>query len=215
MNLPQLRSADELRALVNEIGMLPLFRSRVAGFSVEELTPDEFWFKEDTVGPWEWRQTLAGEREIAYAKLFNGKYGFVCMDAYPHLANFRRDGYDFDARVDDGLVRDQERRLYELIAGGMRLSHELRKAFSGKGFESALTGLQMRAYVTCSGFERRRNKKGEPYGWEIARYETCEAVFGDACTAAYESEPQESYEILIKKLMPYMDRADAEALLAV
>ena len=215
MKLPSLRSADELRTLVEEVGILPLFRNKVPGFSVEELTPDEYWFKEDTVGPWEWRQQLAAERTIAYAKLFNGKYGFVSMSVYPHLANFRRDGYDFDARVDDGLVKDAERRLYELIDGGLHLSSALRKAFAGKGFESALTALQMRTYVTCSGFEQRLTRNGKPYGWEVARYETSEAVFADACSAAYDCDPQESYEILINRLLPYMDRASAEKLLAI
>ncbi|MBQ4088453.1 MAG: hypothetical protein IJC56_01045 [Clostridia bacterium] len=215
MKLPYLTSAGELRALVNEVGMLPLFRSKAPGFSVEELTPEEYWFKEDTIGPWEWRQTLAGEREIAYAKLFNGKYGFVSMDIYPHLANYRRDGYDFDARVDDGLVRDSEKRLYELIDGGLHLSSALRKAFAGKGFESAVAALQMRTYVTCSGFEQRVTRNGKPYGWEVSRYEVSEAVFGDACSRAYELDPQESYEILINRLMRYMDRASAEKLISI
>lgn len=215
MKLPYLTSADELRALVNETGLLTLFRSCVPGFSVEELTPEEYWFKEDTVGPWQWRQTIAEERGIAYAKLFNGKYGFVSMDVYPHLANFRRDGYDFDARVEDGLVRDPERRLYELIEGGLRLSSALRREFSGKGFESALAALQMRTYVTCSGFEQRLTRNGRPYGWEVARYEISEAVFGGVCSKAYDVEPQESYEILINRLLRYMDRASAEKLLAI
>ena len=209
-----LRSADDLRKLVEKVGMLPLFRSCVPGFSVEELTPDEYWFKEDTIGPWQWRQMLAADRSFAYARLFNGKYGFVSMDAYPHLANFRRDGYDFDARVDDGLVRASERQLYDFIAGGMRLSSALRKAFSGKGFESALTALQMGTYITCSGFEQRLTKAGKPYGWEVARYEISEAVFGNVCSAAYEFDPLESYEILIERLLPYMNRASAEKLLS-
>lgn len=213
MKLPYLRNADELIALVNEVGCMPLFRSCVPGFSVEELTPDEYWFKEDTVGPWEWRQQLAAGHEIAYAKLFNGKYGFVSMELYPHLANFRRDGYDFDARVDDGLVRDSERRLYSLIEGGLRLSSDLRKAFSGKGFESALTALQMGTYVTCAGFEQRRNKRGEPYGWEISLYDISENIFGDMCTAAYDAEPAESSAFVIERLCRYMDISDAERLL--
>jgi len=215
MKLPSLTSAAELRSLVEEIGILPLFRSKIPGFSVEELTPDAYWFKEDTVGPWEWRQQIAGDGNIAYAKLFNGKYGFVSMAVYPHLANFRRDGYDFDARVDDGLVRDSERRLYELISTGRSLSSDLRKAFREKGFESALSSLQMRTYVTCAGFEQRLTRNGKPYGWEVARYVPSEALFGDACCAAYDLDPQKSYEILIDRLLPYMDRASAAKLLAI
>jgi len=213
VKLPYLRSADELTALVNEIGFMPLFRSCIPGFSVEELTPDEYWFKEDTVGPWEWRAVLAAGHEVAYARLFNGKYGFVSMEMYPHLANYRRDGYDFDARVDDGLVRDSDRRLYALIEGGLHLSGDLRKVF-GKGFESAVTSLQMGTYVTCAGFERRLNKRGEPYGWEIASYDISENIFGDRCTSAYDIDPEDSFAIIRKKLSAWMTDADAVRLMA-
>ena len=215
MKMPQLRSAGDLRALVNEVGMIPLFRGPVPGFSVEELTAEGYWFSDEVEGPWNWRMELAASREIAYARLFRGKYGFVSPEMYPHLANYRREGYDFDARVDEGLVRDGEKRLYALIEDGMNLSMELRRAFNGKGFESALTGLQMRAYVTCSGFERRRNRKGEPYGWEIARYETAEAVFGARCSAAYDAEPEESLEIIRKKLSGYIPAESVDMLLGM
>jgi len=209
MKLPLLRSCGDLCGLVEQTGFLPLFRSCVPGFSVEELTPDEYWFKEGVEGPWEWRTMVAACHDIAYAKLFNGKYGFVSMEVYPHLANYRRDGYDFDARVDDGLVRDSDRRLYELIAGGIQLSSDLRKAFSGKGFESALTSLQMGTYVTCAGFDRRLNKRGEPYGWEISRYDISENVFGGYCTSAYDDEPKDSLEKIIDRLCRFMDRESA------
>lgn len=213
MKLPQLRSAEDLRALVNEVGMIPLFRGPVPGFSVEEFTAEGYWFSDEVEGPWNWRMELAASREIAYAKLFRGKYGFVSPEMYPHLANYRREGYDFDARVDEGLVRDGERRLYALIEGGMHLSMDLRRAFTGKGFESVLTALQMRTYVTCSGFERRRNRKGEPYGWEIARYEITEAVFGERCTAEYAAEPEESLEVIRKKLSRFIPAGSVDVLL--
>lgn len=212
MKLPQLRSAGDLRALVNEVGMIPLFRGPVPGFSVEEFTAEGYWFSDEVEGPWNWRMELAASRDMAYARLFRGKYGFVSPEMYPHLANYRRDGYDFDARVDEGLVRDGERRLYALIEGGMCLSMQLRQAF-GRGFESALTGLQMRTYVTCSGFERRRNRRGEPYGWEIARYETSEAVFGERCAAEYDTEPEKSLEIIRNRLSRFIPAEGVDALL--
>lgn len=34
----------------------------------------------------------------------------------PDFANFRRDGYDFDARWDDGLASYKDKELYETIA---------------------------------------------------------------------------------------------------
>ena len=54
--------------------------------------------------PWIWRTVAAGSGEVAYGKLFDNKAGFVSLEWLPVFANWRRDGYDFDARWDDGVV---------------------------------------------------------------------------------------------------------------
>lgn len=216
MKLKKITTARELTELVQEIGFIPLFKGEIEGFSVEEITPGGVWFEGSEGDPWSWREQLAGEGIVAYAKLFRGRAGFVSMEMYPHLANFRRDGYDFDARVDDGLVRDTERRLYNLIEGGVSLASDLRKQFAGKGFESALTALQMRTYITITGFDYKRNKQGLPYGWSICQYNTSERAFGEEiCTGAYDFDPDESFAILEKRLHEIISGADARKLFKI
>lgn len=210
MKLKKITTARELTELVNEIGFLPLFKGEIEGFSVEEITPGGVWYEGTDGDPWSWREQLAGEGIVAYAKLFRGRAGFVSMEMYPHLANFRREGYDFDARVDEGLVRDTERRLYNIIESGVSLASELRKAFGGKGYESALTALQMRTYITITGFDRKRDRHGMPYGWSICCYDTSERAYGDEiCTGAYDFSPEESFKVLEKRLYQVMPGADA------
>ncbi|MBP3700326.1 MAG: hypothetical protein J6I64_00400 [Lachnospiraceae bacterium] len=51
MKLPEIRSAEELQALVQRIGFLPFFKHEIPGFSVEECCPRELWFAEDVDGP--------------------------------------------------------------------------------------------------------------------------------------------------------------------
>ena len=49
----------------------------------------------------------------------------------PDFANFRRDGYDFDARWDDGLASYKDKELYEAIANeGTILSKRLKEALN-------------------------------------------------------------------------------------
>lgn len=216
MKLKKITTARELTELVNEIGFLPLFKGEIEGFSVEEITPGGVWYEGTDGDPWSWREQLAGEGIVAYAKLFRGRAGFVSMEMYPHLANFRREGYDFDARVDDGLVRDTERRLYNIIESGVSLASELRKAFGGKGYESALTALQMRTYITITGFDRKRDKRGMPYGWSICCYDTSERAYGDeVCTGAYDFSPEESFKVLENRLHQVMPGADAMKLFKI
>ena len=100
----QLHSADDLIATVEQYGFLPFFRNEIPGFSVEELCPPELWFADDADGPWEWKGPAARSGKCLYGKLFNKKAGFVSREWIPDFANFRRDGYDFDARWDDGLA---------------------------------------------------------------------------------------------------------------
>ena len=55
-----LHSPEELLALVQEIGFLPLFSNGIPGFSVEERTPaEDWWVGSPATDPWAWRELLA------------------------------------------------------------------------------------------------------------------------------------------------------------
>ena len=54
--------------------------------------------------PWVWRELIARSKEVAYGKFFNKKSGFISKAWFPVFANYRRDGYDFDACWDDELA---------------------------------------------------------------------------------------------------------------
>ena len=138
----QLHSADDLIAAVEQYGFLPFFRNEIHGFSIEELCPPELWFADDVDGPWEWKGPAARSGKCLYGKLFNKKAGFVSREWIPDFANFRRDGYDFDARWDDGLASYKDKELYEAIDGeGGMLSKRLKEALNYR--KGGNTGLQM------------------------------------------------------------------------
>ncbi len=140
-----LRSSDDLIAAVEQYGFLPFFRNEIHGFSIEELCPPELWFADDVDGPWEWKGPAARSDKCLYGKLFNKKAGFVIREWIPDFTNFRRDGYDFDARWDDGLASYKDKELYEAIAGeGRMLSKRLKEALNYRkggntGFETCIT----------------------------------------------------------------------------
>ena len=179
-----LHSAEELEALVEEIGFLPLFAGEVPGFSAEERTaPESWWTGDPKTDPWEW----ARRGNVAYGKFFDGRTGFLSKKWLPVFANYRRDGYDFDARWDDELATWRQKKIMDLFleenADAERFSFEVKeKAGFGKGgeknFEGTLTSLEMETYLVCSDFRQRKNKKGEAYGWHIAVLATPEHLFG-------------------------------------
>ena len=207
MSHHSLRGPDELEPLALDWGLLPFFACGIPGFSVEECTPSRYWFAGDVDGPWEWRMEVARRGAVAYGKLFRKKAGFVSREWYPDLANYRRDGYDFDSRYDEGKASRREKAIMDaLLQNGPMLSKDLKRAAgftdgSYKGFDAAITNLQMMTYVTVRSFEYTVDKHGNPYGWGVARYAVTEDVLGADCTrSAYSRSPEESKKRLINQL---------------
>lgn len=218
MPKPKISSAMELEALVQQMGFLPFFPCSIPDFSIEEFTPSRYWFVDGVDGPWEWRMELARRGVVAYGKLFSRKAGLVSREWYPDLANYRRSGYDFDARYEEGLASHREKRIMDvLLREGPTLSKDLKRlaGFGGdglKGFDTEITSLQMQTYITVHSFEYARDKHGKPYGWGIARYAVTEDVLGaDVTQGAYHRDPEESRERIIRHLgMICSDAFDAD-----
>lgn len=223
MALPIVERLEELAALIDEIGFLPFFQSPVPGFSLKDCVPPQLWFPEEGDGVWEWKGPVIRLTGGAYGKFFKGKAAFISRAWYPDFANYRRDGYDFDAAYDDGLASFKEKKIYDALAeDGNLLSKELRRrsAFVGQaksGYDATLTRLQMRGYITTTDFEYALDGKGNPYGWGIARYATPESHFGaDFTDKVYACTPEQSARRILdhlEKLLPQATPAQLRALL--
>lgn len=216
----EVRTPEELIRLTEEIGFLPFFKTEIPGFSLAEHTPPGLWFVEGVDGPWEWKGPAARSGRCAYAKLFRNKAGFVSRAWYPVLANYRRDGYDFDARWDEGLALYKDKDIYDtLVKNGSLLSTRLRALTGygkggGKGFDTIITRLQMQTYVCVSNVEYMQDRYGRPYGWGVTRYAAPERVFGaDFLAEAYREKPADSRDRIFEHLRALLPRADEAKLL--
>ena len=110
----RIQSWEELIDWIDEVGFLPLFKNEVDGFSAEENTSDLYWWTGDEEqDPWEWRRLIAHSGGVVYGKLFDGKAGFISRAWFPHFANWRRDGYDFDSRWDEELATMRQKRIID------------------------------------------------------------------------------------------------------
>lgn len=220
----RLRTAADAAALVRKIGFLPLFSNEIPGFSIEERTLSENWWKDDAArDPWAWRQILARQPDIIYGKLFDRRAGFISAEWFPVLANYRRNGYDFDTLIDEGLAPHRARKLMRLfLTDGLPneasfFSFQLKAAAGfGKGgeknFEGVLTDLQMQTYLCIADFRQRLNKAGRPYGWNIAVIEAPERKLGYASfSAAYREDPERSWMRICEQIRRFFpDAAEAQ-----
>lgn len=203
-----IHSVNQLTEYINEVGFLPLFANEIPGFSVEERTASIYWWTDHEKDPWAWREIIAREGKIAYGKFFSKKAGFISKEWIPYFANYRRDGYDFDALYEDGKASLRQKKIMDFFEeeDARMASYELKeKAGFGKGkeknFEGTITSLMMQTYLVMRDFTQKKNKKGEPYGWHVAVYSTPEEIFGYRhVTGRYSESPLESKNAIIEHI---------------
>lgn len=206
-----IKSPADLIEAINKYGFLPYFRNSIEGFSIEEHIEPRYWFG-DEEGAWEWKGSVIQKTGCAYGKFFEHKAVYISKEWFPDFANYRRDGYDFDALYDDGLARHTDKVLYDLLdKSAPVISKELKKLGDyrkggNKGFDTSITRLQEQCYVIISNFVYMTDRRGQPYGWGVAEYSTPEKFMGEDFTKkVYQREPQESYKLIyehLKKILP-------------
>ena len=136
--------------------------------------------------PWEWRMRVLDERnDIAYAKLFFKKSGYITKDWYPYFLAARRNGNTFEEEYADGTVSHFAKRIYDVVAANDALPSHIIKRLAGftkddkSGFDRALTELQMKMFITMCGQQQKLSQKGEEYGWSSTVFCTTERFFSD------------------------------------
>lgn len=129
-----IHSQQQLEKQISEWGFLPFFHNGIDGFSIEELTPQEYWFSDERPGPWEWKGPVIGNWKAAYGKFFAGKAGYVDLEWMPDFINWRRSVYPLDTKsreanhVYDVLTRNESMLSNELkLASGYTLSRKRNK----------------------------------------------------------------------------------------
>ncbi len=76
---------------IRRYGIIPFFRGKIAGWSIEDLTDPGCWFtSSDNLGPWDWKIDAVREGDIAYGKFICNKAAFASVEWYRHLMNWRR-----------------------------------------------------------------------------------------------------------------------------
>ena len=220
LHLPPPGGPESLITLTEEIGFLPFFRNAIEGFSIEDCCPPSLWFADGVDGPWEWKGPAARSGRCVYGKFFAGKVGLISLAWLPDLVNFRRDGYDFDARFDEGLSSFREKALYDTVAeAGAMLSGDLKEICNyrkggNKGFDTLITRLQMQTYLCIGDFVYKKDKTGKSYGWGVAKYTTPEALLGEQTVRlAYVRNPAESGERILRHLRALLPHAEEKQLL--
>jgi hypothetical protein len=131
--------------------------------------------------PWEWRIRVLEERDdIAYAKMFFKKSGYITKKWYPYFLAARRKGMDFDEEYALGVISNYAKRIYGVVKDGGALPlYEIKRrgGFSKEDksrFDAAVIELQMKLYITICGAKQKVSLTGAEYGWRSTVFCTIE-----------------------------------------
>lgn len=217
----KIHDCPELMEAIEQMGFLPLLEGSVPGFSADEMIAPECRYKLLDDGSWDWplwdwKGPIVTEGHFAYGKFFDSKAGFITMDWWPDLCNWRRSRHPLpDEESVEGVI------LEVLQVNGSMITRELRSACGFNGnkmrsrFDSYVTRLQMACRVVTEDFVYPHDKHGNRYGWGWALLNTPERLFGrEACQC--DRSPEESYKRLkkqLKKLLPGATEKQLEKLI--
>ncbi len=171
----------------------------------QRFAPRIQWHTEDPeTDPWQFRMRVLDERsDIAYAKLFFSKSGYITQEWYPFFLALRRGGETLADAYERGSISHFAYRIYNLIAEHGSLPTHAIKPLGNFGredaakVERALVELQMRMFITQCGQKRKASRFGLEYGWNSTVFCTVETFFGeDVMREAAAINPQAAEETI-------------------
>ena len=211
-------SREALEKAVETFGILPFFPNNIKGLSIEEMcAPGMLFGGNYEEGCWEWKGPVIRKGKSMYGKVFRRKAGFVSLDLIPDFLNYRRASYPLKKggmeemlleiiRENDSLSSTE---LKKLIFGNKERTSwdelpEIKETYTvptkKKSLESPLQKLQMGGWIIISDFEYKRTKRGERYGWGVARYSTPELVFGDLIRKLDGRNAEQSLNYIVSRI---------------
>ena len=212
-----IRTCPDLMEAIQQIGLVPLLDSGIRGFSADELVAPECRYVMTDEGwdwpLWDWKGPIVTEGHFAYGKFFAGKAGFVSMEWWPDLCNYRRAKYPEPSEESiEGVI------LEVLRVNGSMITRELRNACGFTGakmrsrFDGYVTRLQMACRVVTEDFVYPHDKHGRQYGWGWALLNTPEHLFGrDICLC--DRTPEESFLRIMEHLRALLPHASEKQLM--
>ena len=174
---PVVRDQIGMLNLIEEYRLIPFFVNPIPGYSIEEHTPSEQWFTEDSLGPWDWKIECIQNGDIAYGKyLFGGKAAFATVDVYREIINWRRSQPKYQPTPEQQKVLDYMDENGSISVPETRRLMGINKAAA----DALLAKLQMQTRVITGFIEREYRGANLKYsGWQRSVFCSPEALFED------------------------------------
>lgn len=206
-----IKSWETMHRFILDMGIVPFFHNPIPGFSIEEHTAPEFWFTEESLGPWDWKIECVQSGDIAYGKfLWGGKAAFATVDVYRELMNWRRSQAKYRP------TKEQQKVLDFMEENGSISITEVRQILGVKKgpADAQMAKLQMQTRVITGDITRVYRGEDLHYsGWQRCSFCSPEALFDQADfpfpgfqprTMTSELTPAESLDFLKEKVRSFV-----------
>ena len=164
---------------VKEKGLIPFFENVIPGYSVEELTPREFWFdgEEDGLGPWDWKIECVQSGDIVYGKfLLGGKAAFATLKWYRELMLWRRSKEKYRPDEAGHAILDYLKEKGTITIREVRHLLGVKKSAA----DAAITRLMMQCRVVTGDIIRVYRGADLHYnGWQVSSFCTPEDLYDE------------------------------------
>jgi len=215
----EIHNATQLVDLIQEIGFLPLLYSGISGYSAEDVVDADCRYVVYDDGwdwpLWKWKGPIVTDGNCAYGKFYDKKAGFVSLEWWPDLYNWRRHSHPAPQA---GSI--EETILLTLREHGSLITRDLRRACGftepkmRSRFDAYVTRLQMSCHIVTEDFVYPRDKHGKEYGWGWALLTTPEQLLGkEACEC--DRTPEESLQRMIGHLKSILPHAKDQSILKI
>lgn len=198
---PSVVSWETMHRTILECGMVPFFENPIPGYSIEEMTPREYWFDGEAgiLGPWDWKIDCLQTGDILYGKyLCGGKAAFSTVKLYKELRNYRQSlpKYALDPSSPLSQIMDYIHENGAITVKEVRGLLGIKKSAA----DSLLTKLQMQCRVVIGDLTRVYSGADLHYsGWQHASFCTPEDLMDEDLSVSH--TPSESYQILSEHIL--------------
>ena len=208
-------SAAALIEQIQKIGFLPLLESGIPGYCAEDIVDDDCRYVVFADGGWDWplwkwKGPVVSDGKCVYGKFFAKKAGFVSLEWWPDLYNYRR---SMSPPLEPDSV--EEMIIATLQEQGSMITRQLRNACGFTGpkmrglFDGYITRLQMACHIVTQDFVYPLDKRGREYGWGWSLLTTPEILYGrEACLS--ERTAEESYQKIFDHLTSILPHANGK-----
>ena len=183
-------------------------------------TPVRWHTGDPATDPWEWRMRVLDERsDIAYAKVFFKKSGFITQEWYPYFLSARRGRWTFQEKYLHGTISHEAKRIYDVLQDeealplqGIKELARIPRADKSK-FDRGLIELQMGLFITICGRQQKISRAGLEYGWSSTVFTTTERFWRESVfEAAAKIDEGEAVEIIAERIQTLNPHAEQKAI---